>query len=570
MILAKKPKIFLAIKANDTTIIHRGGMTGLWMSLKVLEEKYPNPAKRPGNLTWNLTATSISLNWQGEDFVVLNWLIQQSFQIDEDGLINFTGLESRSLTLINRIHNHKAINDTFLRLNRFYKKRKVTSQLLKINNIQVFLEYKQLNSYIHQTFAEKLCDKSGNLIDGYIQIVSWLYPGATVRHATIDKYNKIAEKVEYALALLFLPLICQYYILQSDSVKIYDDRLTRYIIVIPEIHNFLNAAVRCWNLTSMRYVNLFVNNLAEAALKYYHYTQVSTLPTTNLESCQVLLYEKLNKKSRQRAIFDIQDFIITPQAIKDYQFICQHFAKNTIFLEKEKKRKQLGIRVNLIRSIIANNLAHNLPWWANFWENIYEKNQFGDIEKQLVFNRKGLLAMVEEYAALENYQNFIRAFHEALRKIYAKTYDPKKSKKDNQLRIGKKYESIRSELARCYDQQSLENFISDLISRAGWNGELVNIWTPILPLIFQDIFWQKTRNLALIALASYQPQKKKILLKDIDIPIKFLMLLISINHQAGVVYLYKKSIENLISDLEEVFQESESKSQNQRQILNQV
>ena len=113
MIFVPQPKIFLSLKAHDTNIIHRAGMAGLWMSLKILETKYPNPAKRPGNLTWNLTATSISLDWQGEDFSVLDWLIQQSFQLDEVGLITFTGLEFRSVTLINKIHNHKAINETF-------------------------------------------------------------------------------------------------------------------------------------------------------------------------------------------------------------------------------------------------------------------------------------------------------------------------------------------------------------------------------------------------------------------------------------------------------------------------
>ncbi len=553
MILAPQPKIFLSLKANDTTIIHRGGMTGLWMSLKVLKKKYPNPAQRPGNLTWNLTATSISLDWQGEDFPVLNWLIQQSFQIDEDGLISFTGKKSRSLTLINKIHNHKATNETFLRLNRFYKKRKIISQSFKINNIKFSLKYKQLNSYVHQTFAEKLCDESGNLINGYIKIVSWLYPGATVRHAKIDKFNKIEEKVEYAFALLFFPLVCQYYILQSDTVETYDDRFTRYVIVVPEVHNLETAAIRCWNLKSINYVDLYVNNLAEAALKYYYYyTQGSSPQISNVESCQVLLYEKLNKKSHQRAIFDIQDFIITLQAIKDYQFTCQHFAKNSIFLKKEGKRKNFGVKVNLIRSIIASNLAHNLPWWTDFWKNIYEKNPLADIEKQLVFNRKGLCAMIEQDKELEIYQNFIRAFHEALRKIYAKTYS--RTKKGEIPRIEREYERIRSELSRCYDQQSLEDFISDFLARAGLNSALYDQWEEVLPLIFREVAWQKTRNLALIALASYKPQKFSLR----KIPIKFWTMLMSINYQAAIFFLYQKPITEVFSETEEILQKSAS------------
>ena len=545
-------KIFLSIKANDTTIIHRGGITGLWLSLKVLEKKYPNPAQRPGNVTWNLTDTSISLDWQGEDFPVLNWLIKESFQIDEDGLISFTGKKSHSLTLINKIHNHKAINDTFLRLNIFYRKRKVSSQSFKLNNIKFSLKYKELNSYVHQTFAEKLCDDSGNLSTDYVKIVSWLYPGGTVRHAKLNEVNKIEEKVEYAFALLFLPLVFHYYILQAYAVKTYDDRFIRYLIVVPEVHNLATAATRCWNLKSIKYVDLYVNNLAEAALKYYHYTQDSSLPINNVEFCQVLLYEKLNKKSQQRAIFDIQDFTITPQAIKDYQFICQHFAKNIIFLKKEGKRKKFGVKVNLIRSIIANNLALNLPWWTDFWENIYEINPLADIDEQLIFNRKGLFAMIEQDKELEIYQNFILAFHEALRKIYAKIYS--RTKAGEIPRIEREYERIRSELGRCYDQQSLEDFLSDFLARAGLNSALYDQWEEVLPLIVSEVAWQKTRKLALIALASYKPRKFSLR----NIPIKFWTMLMSINYQAAIFFLYQKPITEVFSETEEILQKSAS------------
>ena len=114
MIVANKPKIFLSIQATDTTIIHRGGMAGLWMTLKQLAKKFPTPAERPGNLTWDLTQTSINLDWQGQDFPVLDWLLKQSFQINQQGLISFAGLHSSSMNLIDQIHRHQAINDTFL------------------------------------------------------------------------------------------------------------------------------------------------------------------------------------------------------------------------------------------------------------------------------------------------------------------------------------------------------------------------------------------------------------------------------------------------------------------------
>ena len=550
MILAPQPRIFLSLKANDTTIVHRAAMAGLWMSLKVLEKKYPDPAQRPGNLTWNLTATSINLNWQEEDFPVLDWLIKQSFQIDEDGLIKFTGLESRSLNLINKIHIHKAINETFLRLNKFYKKREIGFESFKIKNQQIALRYRALNWYIHQTFANKLCDESGQLIEGYIKIVSWMYLGATVRHARLDKATKIEEKVEYALALLFLPLVCQYYILQSASRQIHEDRFAKYVIVIPEVNNLETAATRCSNFKNAEYPDLYVVNLAEAALKYHDYTQGSNLTPNQTESYQVLLYEKLNKKSQQRALIDIQDFTITSQAFQKYRFVCQHFVKNTIF----RKEESFVVIVNSIRAIITDNLARNLSWWTDFWEHIYETDLMGDIDKQLTFNRRGLFAMIEQDKELEIYQNFIRAFHEALRKIYAKTCDKKKSRQENKSRIDKKHETIRGELTRCYDQQSLEDFLSDFLARAGLNSALYNQWEEILPLIVSEVVWQKTRNLALIALASYKPRNFSLR----NVPIKFWTILMSINYQAAIFFLYQKPITEVFSQAEETLQESAS------------
>ncbi|WP_267923159.1 hypothetical protein [Nostoc mirabile] len=39
--VATQPKISLSLDAADTTIMHRVGMTGLYMTLKRLEKQYP-------------------------------------------------------------------------------------------------------------------------------------------------------------------------------------------------------------------------------------------------------------------------------------------------------------------------------------------------------------------------------------------------------------------------------------------------------------------------------------------------------------------------------------------------
>lgn len=515
-------------------------MTGLWMSLKQLEKKYPKPNQRPGNLTWDLTTTTITLDWQGQDLTVIDWLLKQCFQINEKGLIQFVGLES--LSPIDQIHNHQAIHDTFLRLNKFYKKETVRTETLSIEAGIIKLKYRGLNWYVHQTFAETLCNEEGYLIDGYISIVSWLYPGATVRHAKLQAITKIEEKTEYAFALLFLPLVCQYFTLISNSTKRDKKQASRYAIAIPDVRDFETAAKICWLSGDREYQDCFVSNLGEAALKCY--SSVSE-KLTSPHNCQVLLYEKLNKKSRQRIILEIEDFNITPQAVKDYQFVSENFVSNKIFIND----KGFVIRVNSIRAIIADNLARNLSWWCDLWERLYQTEplESEDLDKQLIYNRLGLLAMLEQDTKLQIYQDFIRAFHEALRKIYAKTYDRKRSKAENNQRIDKKYQAIRSELSQCYDQESLEDFLADFLSRAGLNSSLYNYWERILPLIVDEVNWKKTRNLSLLALASYKPRGFSLQ----KIPIKFWRTLLDVNYLTAILFLLQQPLLEIFAETQE-------------------
>ncbi len=541
MIIASPPKLSLDLSASDTTDIHRGGMTGLWMSLKQLEKKYPKPNQRLGNLTWDLTATTITLNWQGQDFAVIDWLLKQCFQINEHGLIQFVGLES--FNPINQIHNHQAIHDTFLRHNKFYKKETVHTETLTVKAGSIKLKYKGLNWYAHQTFAETLCDEDGYLINGYIPIVSWLYPGATVRHAKLQTITKIEEKTEYAFALLFLPLVCQYFTLLSNSTKRDKKQAARYAIVIPNVLNFEAAANRCWRKCDREYLDYFVSNLGEAALKYY--SSISE-KLTSPQNCQVLLYEKLNKKSWQRIILEIEDFAITPQAVKEYQFASENFISNKIFFYDNQS---FLVKVNSIRAIIADNIARKFPWWRNLWERLYQTEplESEELDKQLVFNRRGVLAMLEQDTKLQMYQDFIRAFHEALRKIYAKTYDRKRSRAENNQKIDKKYQKIRSELSQCYDQESLEDFLADFLSRAGLNSSLYDHWERILPLIVDEVNWKKTRNLSLLALASYKPRGFSLK----KIPVKFWRTLLDVNYQTAILFLLQQPLLEIFPETQE-------------------
>jgi CRISPR-associated protein Cas8a1/Csx13 len=482
--------------------MHRAGMAGLWMTLQQLELQFPTPATRPGNLAWLLTNCSISLDWQGEDFTVLDWLLRQSFQINEKGLISLTGLDSSSMELINHIHLHQAIGATFLRHNQFYKLGEQASEDLNVNGIAGKFPYKyqKIEWYVHQTFANNLCDNAGQLLRDYVQIVSWIYPGATVRHPRLGKHNKLEEKVEYVLVLLFLPIVCQYFIWHSNSSRSDKKQPTKYIVVIPEVTNLRINPQRCWELRRLDYKDFHVTSYGEAALKYYIYDETENSNEYH-EGCQTLLYKKLNKDSKQRSLTDVQDIEIEAKAILAYKLINNYFQQNRVFREGE----DVIVKVNPIRGMIADNLVKGVPWWSDFWVT-FNQDTLGDLSKQLFYNREGLRSMIETDEEMEIYKSFIRACHEALRKTYGKIYS--RAKEGEAPRFEREYERIRGELGRCYDQQSFNDFLSNFLSRAGLNSALYDQWESILPLLMGQVSWEKSRNLVLIALASYKPSEK--------------------------------------------------------------
>ena len=136
----------------------------------------------------------------------------------------------------------------------------------------------------------------------------------------------------------------------------------------------------------------------------------------------------------------------------------------------------------------------------------FNQDTLTDVSKQLFDNQEGLRSMIESHEEMEIYKSFIRACHEALRKIYAKIYG--RTKEGDVPRIERESERIRGELGRCYDQQSFNDFLSDFLSRAGLNSALYDQWESMLPLLTGQISWKKVRNLVLIALATYKPSEK--------------------------------------------------------------
>ena len=85
-------QIELSLGDPSFTMLHSAGLAGLWMTLNQLDlEK----VKCEG-LSWKLADRSISLTIDGSDLAALQWLLQESFQL-QDGTIALRGLDAKSM-----------------------------------------------------------------------------------------------------------------------------------------------------------------------------------------------------------------------------------------------------------------------------------------------------------------------------------------------------------------------------------------------------------------------------------------------------------------------------------------
>ncbi|MDJ0511792.1 MAG: type I-MYXAN CRISPR-associated Cas8a1/Cmx1, partial [Crocosphaera sp.] len=248
-----------------------------------------------------------------------------------------------------------------------------TSINFQVYDVKISLYYKHLNSYIHQNFSHKLCHpKTHKLIEGHIPIVSWLYPGAIVRHEKIKKNNQCQEPTKYAFVLLFLPIACHYLILSkviTEQIKSQTHPI-KYLLVIPDPINLEESAQIRWRLNNTKYENLYVSSLGEAAFSYYAKEITNNFSP---QRCQVIVYGKLLKDSWLRSPTDCQDFKINKKTIQSYQLAYRNFQPNRLL----QTPKGFLVRINLIRDFILNNLINTKQIWSNLWLTLKQKDKYG-------------------------------------------------------------------------------------------------------------------------------------------------------------------------------------------------
>lgn len=483
-------KLILHLGNPSFTLLHRAGLAGLYMTLKQLEADKVVPIE---GLTWELSQRQVLLKWEGHDRTALDWLLTESFQLN-DGLIALRGLDSKTMRKDAQIIVHQGILGTFLQHNSTHKSSGNRSESLQFggeNAPQIPVSYKVLTRYVYQDFASNLCNKQGNFLDKPISVAGWLNPGAVVRHVAFSTDTSFEEPPENAFVLLFATVACYYYSLRSRL----RDKRAQYALVVPEILDLQQYAQyrRNSNLRNAAYQDFYACSLGDAGLRFLTYETTTNLAETfNVPRCQVLTLGTVAWSTQQKTRTDIYTVEADAEVCYNYQVCRDQFPHKAV-----QGKDSHFVASSFARELITENLARAQPWYAG----IAQKVNSNELFQRLAYERGGLYQVIQKIDSDEREKLFVKVCHEAIKFTYGQLAG--KAKQGEIPNFDKVTVRIRTGLGRCKNAASFREFITDFWSRAGKLPTLQAHWQDLMEFVMQDSQWKKSRDLALLALASY-------------------------------------------------------------------
>lgn len=506
----------IRLNAPGMTSLHKAGLAGLYMTLQALEE---TPQSIEG-LEWKLEPTQVTLNWQGETpQKAFADLIARSFWLD-DGFIRLTGLEvSRAPTPDQKHHLYNALLNSFLQFGPHRPTGNKRTLSYEIDDRPYWIkDFAPIREFRHQFATDDFIDKGGRFKES-IETAGWLYPGGGQRHV-VHNDTKLNEPTDLALALLFAPIGVIYYSVKSRT----KGRKARLALLVPEIKDLaLYADIRqAFALHGV--FEMTASSASDAALRMLTLIEANRASNTFAQFfddsfvCRVITFgivswnEKQKSRTYTRAVFSGR-----LPGFENYRKAAAIFKNRWQRVQAKRDRKgneiepeRFFVTTYSAREFIADNIAQGKVWYHDLASYLSNK----EFREQLQYERKELYEMIETASYdNENERLFIGVCHESWRRRLGKLGDRarKEGLGDSGFRrlISKEAEKLRTSLARCKNAETLRETVVDFWSRAGANEMLRgDSLTKLLPL-FDEKNWKKARDLALLALISYQPRNEE-------------------------------------------------------------
>lgn len=507
----------LKLNAPGMTSLHKAGLAGLYMTLKAFDKKRESIE----GLEWELEDKQIILHWTDDTPKnAFDNLVKESFWIDDEGFIRLSGLEPRQEMSFEQRHLlYQSLLNSFLQFGPHRPTGNKKTLSYEVDDKVIWLqEFSPIKKIRQHNTTKDFIDNNGNF-NSKIEIASWLYPGATVKHSDSSTKKATAqnEEIKLALCLLFSPVGVIYYLIRS-KVR---GRKSRLALLIPEIKDLKSYSEVRQVIASQGVIDLTASSSTDAALRMLIALESNSSSNQFAKQmrenflCRIITFGIVPWNEKQKSRTATRTVI--SGKIKGFE---NYYLADSIFKNKwqqvQEKRDKKGevkepehffVTTFCGREMIADNIADGKTWYHDISEFLANR----ETREQLYYERKELGKMVKEATyENENERIFIDVCHESWRRRMGKLGQRASSENTSFSNLAnKEREKLRTSLGRCKNAETLRETVIDFWSRAGSIEQLQGGGlSKILPL-FDEKHWRKTKDLALLALISYQAPEEK-------------------------------------------------------------
>lgn len=501
----------IKLAAPGMTSLHKAGLAGLYMTLRTFDER----KEKIEGLEWQLDNKHVALRWTPETIKAsFERLIAKSFWLDDEGFIRLAGLEPATTpTHGERHHLYTALLNSFLQFGPHRPTGSKRALSYEVDErVHWIKEFAPITKFRHQEAVKDFVEGQGSFKDS-IEAAGWLYPGGGQRHVA-HADTKLNEPLELALPLLFAPVGVIYYTLKS-RVK---GRKARLAMLIPEVQDLQLYADMRRVIAAQGILEMAASGASDAALRFVSAIEANRTSNEFAELsdgsflCRVVTFGIVSWNEKQKSRTYTRTVVSGElPGLGNYRIAAALF-KNRWQMVKEKRDRRGNVTeperyfvtTYSAREFIADNIAQGRAWYHDLatYMNVKEARE------QLLYERKEIHEMIE-HAVFdnENERTFIRVCHESWRRRLGKLGDRARRENTSFSSLVKKdAEKLRTALARSKNADTLRETVVDFWARGGANPHLQGDGLIKLLPLFDEKNWRKSRDLALLALISYQPQ----------------------------------------------------------------
>ena len=526
-------------------LLERAGLAALYMSLSAAAQQDVGDALTP--LTWkadDLTPNSVTIHSDGTDKEALTRLFEWAWQV-RDGVLYCPAVHRDAKARDHahlRVALHNGISRSFLQHPRVQPKGERVQSLIELDEgQQIKVDYQTLDADKLKPLGDlnkaKFFDRSGAISDKAVELSGWVFPGIAPRFTTEGAWSGSAH---LGLLLMLAPIVCLY-------LQLYNQRAT-WLFVLPDVYDldefdsvvsgaaaFLDPAFRD------------VASIGDAGLRFLAEYSSRSARKELQTGCRVVAMGKVSYYRNQSVRRGIADVPPETKVIRRYLRLQQVMGnrwmqrkglendeeETTVTRRRKAKKEDESpqpthfVSVPTGRGRIADNLIADQPWYSSLteplaWDRDYldrlrKKRPGTSVERlwfhNLCYQRGKLMDLIQDNDMWDDPADrlLVEAFWEILASLYKREADAveRGGSRTWQNRCEDLNEEIRRSLTRSKTGPLLRETLTDLFSRPveKYRSKSVRanpgvVWR----LIDRD--WKRGRDLALLALASYQSKKK--------------------------------------------------------------